>query len=127
MMRGKSHGQALIEFAMVIGVVVVLAIGAIQGLYAFYVTRQVRAATEEIADMAAVFGGDTGDVRAQVPGILVRYRLDANLADVAISPAPVPYLGEIDVSLTYRVSIPFYGLFNLPIPVQKVQRLSEGG
>ena len=126
-MRRKLRGQALIEFAMVVGVVIVLGIGAIQGLYAFYVTRQVRAAVEEVADVAAVFGGDSADVRAQVPGILARHRLDPDLADITITPAPVPYLGQVDVSCTYRVSIRFYGLFDLPIPAQRVQRLSEGG
>jgi len=126
-MRRKAHGQALIEFAMVIGVVLVLAIGAIQGLYAFYLTRQVRAAIEEVADVAAVFGGDGSDVRAQVPGILARHRLDADLAEITITPAPVPYLETVDISCTYHVSVRFYGLFDLPIPPQQVQRLSEGG
>lgn len=126
-MRRKARGQALIEFAMVIGVVIVLAVGAIQGLYAFYLTRQVRAAVEEVADVAAVFGGDTSDVRAQIPGILARHRLDPNLAEITITPAPVPYLGEVAVSCTYHVSVRFYGLFDLPIPPQQVQRLSEGG
>jgi len=126
-MGRKARGQALIEFAMVIGVVLVLAIGALQGLYAFYVTRQVRAAVEEIADMAAVFGGDTEEVRTQIPGILMRHRLDPDLTEITITPAPVPYLETIAVSGTYHVSIRFYGLFNLPIPPQHVQRLSEGG
>lgn len=126
-MGRKARGQALIEFAMVIGVVLVLAIGALQGLYAFYVTRQVRAAVEEIADVAAVFGGDTGEVRAQIPGILLRHRLDPDLSEITITPAPVPYLGEVEVSATYHVSVRFYGLFDLAIPPQQVQRLSEGG
>ena len=126
-MRGKGRGQSLIEFAVVIGVVVILAIGAIQSLYAFYLTRQVRAAAEEIADLAAVHGGDSDPVRQAIPGILRHHGLDQELADVGVEPTLAHYLDPITVTLTYEVSVRFYGLFDLPIPPQQVQRLSEGG
>jgi len=126
-MRRKGKGQSLIEFAVVLAVSIVLLVGAIQALYAYYLTRQVRAAAEEIANTASAYGGDTPEVRARIPQILALHRLDPTLAEVEIVPADAPYLEPITVTLTYRVSVRFYGLFDLPIPAQRVLRLSEGG
>jgi hypothetical protein len=123
----KGRGQALVEFALVIGIVVILAIGAIQALYTFYLTRQVRAAAEEIANVASIYGGDTEFVRQEIPAILGHHQLDPDLAQVEIEPVTALYLDPLTVTLNYNVSVPFYGLFNLPIPGQQVQRLSEGG
>lgn len=126
-MRKKLNAQAMIEFAVVIGVVVVLAIGAIQGLFAFYVTRQARAAAEEIADVAALYGADPDAVAEQVPAILAQHRLDEALAEWQIEPARATYLQPITVTLRYNLTVRFYGLFDLPIPPQQVRRLCEGG
>lgn len=126
-MRCKGKGQSLIEFAVVLAVSIILLVGAIQALYAYYLTRQVRAAAEEIASTAAAYGGDTPEVRDRVAEILSLHRLDPTLAEVEIVPADATYLEPITVTLTYRVAVRFYGLFDLPIPVQRVLRLSEGG
>lgn len=126
-MRARARGQSLIEFALVLAVAVVLAVGAIQSLYSFYLARQVRAAAEEIANVASAHGGDGDEVRAAVGDILAAHRLDPALAEVEIVPAAAPYLEPIAVTLTYRVTVRFYGLFDLSIPPQQVVRLSEGG
>lgn len=130
-MQRKRRGQALVEFALVIGVAVLLSIGAIQTLRTFYLTRQVRAAAEEIADLAAVLGGDTEELRQRVndpeSGILPLHRLDPLLAELEIDPPVAPYLEPIRVTLHYHASVRLYGLFDWPIPSQAVQRLSEGG
>lgn len=126
-MRARARGQSLIEFALVLAVAVVLAVGAIQSLYSFYLARQVRAAAEEIANVASAHGGDGDEVRAAVGDILAAHRLDPALAEVEIVPADAPYLEPIAVTLTYRVTVRFYGLFDLSIPPQQVVRLSEGG
>ncbi len=123
----KERGQAVVEFALVIGIVVILAIGAIQALHAFYLTRQARSAAEEIADIAAVHGGDTEYVRQEIPAILRHHQLDPDLARVEIVPAAATYLDPLTITLEYDVSVRFYGLFDLPIPGQQVRRLSEGG
>jgi hypothetical protein len=123
----KTKAQATIEFAVVIGVVIILAIGAIQSLFAFYVTRQVRAATEEIADVAAVHGADVDAIAEQVPAILAQHRLDGALAEWEIVPTPATYLEPITVTLRYNLAVRLYGLFDLPIPPQQVRRLCEGG
>lgn len=120
-------GQALVEFALVLGVVVILAVGAVQSLYAFNLTRRVRAAAEEIADLAAVHGGDAQTVRDQVPSILDLHRLDADLADLEIDPPTVGYLDPFTLTLSYNLTVRFYGLFELSIPPQQVRRLGEGG
>ena len=120
-------GQALVEFALVLGVVVILAVGAVQSLYAFNLTRRVRAAAEEIADLAAVHGGDAQIVRERVPSILDLHRLDANLAELEIDPPTVGYLDPFTLTLSYHVTVRFYGLFELGLPPQQVQRLGEGG
>jgi hypothetical protein len=112
---------------MVIAVTVLLAVGAIQSLHAYYLARQVRAAAEEIADLAAVHGGDTEQVRAQAAEVLEQHRLDPALAHLEIVPASATYLDPLTVTLTYNAVVRFYGLFDLPIPPQTVRRLSEGG
>jgi hypothetical protein len=117
----------LVEFAIVIGVVIVLAVGAIQSLYALYLTRQVRAAAEEIADLAAIHGGDAETVEQQIPAILQQHRLDEALAGWEIRPPSATYLETITVTLRYNVVVRLYGLLGLPIPAQQVLRLCEGG
>lgn len=129
-MGHKGKGQATIEMAIALGMLVVLAIGAIQTLYTFSLIRRVRAATEEIAAVAAISGGDTDYLRERVPDILGHYRLDEDLAEVQVHPpAPtiVPYLDPLEVTVRYAVTVRVYGLFDLPIPPQTVGRLSEGG
>ena len=125
-MRGKKKGQALLEFAAVLGVTVMLTVGAIQSLYAFYLTRQVRAAAEEIADLAAVYGGDAVPPE-EIALILDLHRLDSTRVEVDIVPAIVGYLDPFTLTLSYDVTIHFYGLFDLPIAAQRVRRLGEGG
>ena len=126
-MRAQTKAQATIEFAAVLGVFIVLAIGAIQCLHAYYITRQVRAAAEEIADVAAVHGADPDAIAAQVPAILAHHRLDEALAAWEVAPTPAAYLQPITVTLRYNLAVRLYGLFDLPIPPQQVRRLGEGG
>ncbi len=123
----KEKGQTTVEFALVFAVAVILSIGALQSVYAFYLTRQVRAATEEAADVAAVHGGDIQAVQENLPAILADHRLDPIHVSVSVEPAHAGYLEPITVTLHYDVSVRLYGLFDLPIPAQQVRRLSEGG
>ena len=125
--KEKGRGQAMVEFALVIAVTLLLAVGAIQSLHAYYLTRQVRAAAEEIADVAATHGGDNDEVRAQAEEILKVHRLDPTLAYLEIVPPSATYLDPLTVTLTYNAVVRFYGLFDLRIPPQSVRRLSEGG
>jgi len=126
-MRAKTRAQAMIEFALVIGVTIILAVGAIQGLFSFYITRQVRAAAEEIADLAAIHGADPEIIDQEVPAILSHHRLDEALAEWEVVPTPAAYLQPLVVTLQYNLTVRFYGLFELPIPAQQVRRLCEGG
>ncbi len=126
-MRQKGRAQATIEFAIVCGVAILLIVGAIQSLFAYYVTRQVRAAGEEIADLAAVHGGAAEEVEQAIPAILEEHRLDAALAEWQFDPPAASYLEPFTVTLRYNLVVRFYGLFELPIPPQQVRRLSEGG
>ena len=126
-MQRKGRGQALVEFAIVIGVAMVLAIGAIQALFCYYTVRQTRAAAEEIADLAAIHGGDTAVVRQEIPAILEGHRLDGTLAEITIEPPAAAYLDTITVTLRYNAEVRFYGLFTLRLPEQHVMRLCEGG
>ncbi len=123
----KEKGQTTVEFALVFGVAIILAIGAFQSVYAFYLTRQLRAATEEVADVAAIHGGDMQAVQESLPAILADHRLDLALVSVSIAPPYAGYLEPLTVTLNYDVSVRLYGLFDLPIPTQQVRRLSEGG
>lgn len=124
-MRRKTKGQALVEWALTIALVVVLIIGGIQLLYGLYVTRQVRAVAEDAVNTAAVYGGDTAEFQAQLPGILATYRLDPTLTTVSVDPPHGSYLEPLTVRVEYRATIRVYGLFDLPIPVQEARALSQ--
>ncbi len=124
-MRKKERGQALVETALVIGVVVLLVIGGIQLLQAFYTIRNVRAAAEDAVDLAAVYGGDTEEFRGQLPAILETYRLDPTLATVEVEPLQAGYLEVLTVTIMYPQVIRVYGLFELVIPPQEARALSQ--
>lgn len=124
-MRRKTKGQALVEWALTIALVVVLVIGGTQLLYGLYVTRQVRAVAEDAVNVAAVYGGDTAEFQAQLPGILATYRLDPSLATVSVDPPHGSYLEPLTVRVEYRATLRVYGLFDLPIPTQEARALSQ--
>lgn len=124
-MRRKERGQALVETALVIGVVVLLVVGGIQLLQAFYVIRSVRAAAEDAVDLAAVYGGDTEEFREEVSAILETHRLDPTLATVEVEPSRTDYLEVLTVRIRYPQVIRLYGLFDLVIPPQEARALSQ--
>ena len=124
-MRRKAHGQALVEWALTIGLVVVLLIGGVQFLYSVYLTRQVRAVAEDAVNVAAVYGGDTAEFQEQLPAILATYRLDPALTVVQVSPPHGSYLEPLTVRVEYPVTVRAYGLFDLPISAQEARALSQ--
>jgi hypothetical protein len=121
----KVKGQALVEWALTIALVVVLVIGGLQLLYSLYVVRQVRGAAEDAVNVAAVYGGDTEEFQAQLPGILATYRLDPTLATVSVDPPHGSYLEPLTVRVEYRATVRVYGLFDLHIPAQEARALSQ--
>ena len=124
-MRRKANGQALVEWALTIGLVVVLLIGGLQFLYSVYLTQQVRAAAADAVNVAAVYGGDTAEFQQQLPAILATYRLDPALAVVQVSPPHGSYLEPLTVRVEYQVTVRVYGLFDLPIKAQEARALSQ--
>lgn len=124
-MKQKANGQALVEWALTIGLVVVLLIGGMQFLYGVYLTRQVRAVAEDAVNVAAVYGGDTAELQEQLPAILATYRLDPALAVVQVSPSHGSYLEPLTVRVEYPVTVRAYGLFEVPIPAQEARALSQ--
>ncbi len=125
MKQKKAAGQALVEWALTIALVVVLVIGGTQMLYSLYVVRAARAAAEDAVNVAAVYGGDTAEFQGQLPGILATHQLDAALATVVVDPPQGSYLEPLTVRLEYRVTVRVYGLFDLPIPAQEARALSQ--
>ena len=124
-MKRKAKGQALVEWALTISLVVVLVIGSVQILYGLYVTRQVRAAAEDAVNVAAVYGGDTIAFQEQLPAILATHRLAPALVSVQVNPPQGSYLEPLTVRVEYRVTIQVYGLFDMAIPVQEARALSQ--
>ena len=124
-MKRKAKGQALVEWALSLSLVVVVIIGVVQVLYSMYVTRQVRAAAEDAVNVAAVYGGDTIAFQEQLPAILATYRLDPALVVVQVNPPQGSYLEPLTVRVEYQVTIRAYGLFDLPIAAQEARALSQ--
>lgn len=124
-MKAKTRGQALVETALVIGLVVLLIIGGIQFLYAFYTVRNVRAAAEEAVNTAAVYGGDTAEFQKHLPDILQTYHLVPTRTTVIVDPPQGRFLEPLTVTVVYSETVRIYGLFALPIPPQKARALSQ--
>lgn len=124
-MRKKEKGQALVETALVIALVVVLVVGGAQLLYGLYLTRSVRAAAEDAANAAAVYGGDTPEFREALPGILSTYRLDPALAAVTVDPPQAGFLEPLTARVEYAAVVKVYGLFDMTIPAQEARALSQ--
>lgn len=124
-MKRKKQGQALVEWALVIGGVVLLLVAGIQLLYGLYLTWQVRAVAADAVNVAVVYGGDTAAFQEQLPAILMTYRLDPALATVSVDPPRGSYLEPLTVRVEYRAIVRVYGLFALPIPVQEARALSQ--
>jgi Flp pilus assembly protein TadG len=125
-MKGRRvRGQAMVEWAITISLLVIIVIGGVQLLQGVYLTRNVRAAAEDAVELAAVHGGDTEDFRAQLPDVLATYRLDPDAATVVVSPTQGSYLQPITVRVDYRVTIRVYGVFDMAIPSQEARALSQ--
>jgi len=124
-MRTKQRGQALVELALILGLLVILVIGGLQMLQAFYVVRNVRAAAEDAVTLASIHGGDTAAFREQIGDILSTYRLDAEIADIQVNPPQGSYLRPLTVRIEYAATIHVYGLFDIDIPPQQARALSQ--
>ncbi len=124
-MKRKAKGQALVEWALSLSLVVVFVIGSVQALYGLYVMRQVRAVAEDAVNVAAVYGGDTTEFQEQLPAILATHRLDPALATVQVNPPQGSYLEPLTARVEYRVTVRLYGLFDMAIPAQEARALSQ--
>ncbi len=120
-----SSGQALVEWALSIGFLVLLIIGGVQLLFSLYQTRNARGAAEDAANLAAICGGDTVEFREQLPAILATYRLDEQMVTLTVDPPQGNYLEPLTIRLDYALVVRVYGLFEVPIPVQETRALSQ--
>jgi len=121
----KAKGQALLETALVLGLLVLLIVGGLQLLQALYTVRNIRAAAEDAVNVAAVCGGDTEEFREQVPAILRTYRLNPDRTVVVVTPPQGGFLEPLTVTVAYSETIRVYGLFDLSLPPQKARALSQ--
>lgn len=121
----KARGQALVETALVIGLIVLLVIGGAQLLYGLYLTRNVRAAAEDAVSTAAVYGGDTEEFRERLQDILQTYRLVPTRTCVTVDPPQGRFLEPLTVRVEYSATVRVYGLFDIAIPPQEARALSQ--
>ncbi|MEM3554634.1 MAG: TadE/TadG family type IV pilus assembly protein [Candidatus Micrarchaeaceae archaeon] len=124
-MKAKTRGQALVETALVIGLVVLLVVGGMQLLYALYTVRNVRAAAEDAVSTAAVYGGDTEEFRERLQDILQTYRLVPTRTTVIVDPPQGRFLEPLIVRVEYSETVRVYGLFSIVIPPQEARALSQ--
>lgn len=72
-MRKRSRavrGQTLIEFALVIGIIAILAIGIAEGYFVFRAYTSASDAAEVGAETAAIFGGDVPEIQTAIESSL---------------------------------------------------------
>ena len=103
--RHKLHredGAAAVEFALIVGLLMMLVFGMMEYGLAFWQIQSLRAATREGARVAAV-GGDTSQVQAAVVNASTG-ALPAGFGGIAISPAGgCPADGDIDQAVTVTI------------------------
>ena len=103
--RHKLHredGAAAVEFALIVGLLMMLVFGMMEYGLAFWQIQSLRAATREGARVAAV-GGDASQVQAAVVNASTG-ALPAGFGGITISPAGgCPTDGDIDQAVTVTI------------------------
>ena len=98
----REEGAAAVEFALIVGLLMMLVFGMMEYGLAFWQIQSLRAATREGARVAAV-GGDTSQVQAAVVNASTG-ALPAGFGGITISPAGgCPSDGDIDQAVTVTI------------------------
>jgi Flp pilus assembly protein TadG len=101
---GREDGAAAVEFALIVGLLVMLVFGMMEYGLAFWQVQNLRAATREGARVAAV-GGDTAQVTDAVVGASAG-ALPAGFGGISVSGGgcPEPSAGNpVDQSVTVSI------------------------
>lgn len=103
----REDGAAAVEFALIVGVLVILLFGMLQFGLAFFELQNLRAASREGARAGAV-GADEGEIRAEVASsslgsidaanaaILVQHSYDTSIASPTWADGPCPAFADPD-------------------------------
>ena len=98
----REEGAAAVEFALIVGLLMMLVFGMMEYGLAFWQIQSLRAATREGARVAAV-GGDASQVQAAVVNASTG-ALPAGFGGITISPAGgCPTDGDIDQAVTVTI------------------------
>lgn len=116
-MRGTRHeqrGAALVEFAFVLPVLLILLFGIVEFAVAFNRAQAVEAAAREGARLASISTSTSGDVSTRVDEALAGITTDGAVS-VSVSPGGQPCFGRqgepvsVTVSTPHNVNIPLFG------------------
>lgn len=98
----REEGAAAVEFALIVGLLMMLVFGMMEYGLAFWQIQSLRAATREGARVAAV-GGDASQVQAAVVNASTG-ALPVGFGGITISPAGgCPTDGDIDQAVTVTI------------------------
>lgn len=112
-LRRRSGGQALVELAIVLPLLLFLIVGGMS----LFVRNLYRSAVDEAAEQAAWAAARTGGDSGAVQAVIQRSIPFVSLDELDVSVASTGYHDEVAVTVVYRgtaiTSLPF---FNSPLP-----------
>lgn len=112
--EGNQRGAALVEFAFVLPVLLILLFGIVEFAVAFNRAQAVEASAREGGRLAAISTTSTGDVTTRVNDALAGISLDGAVS-VSVNPGGQPCFGRqgeqvtVTVSTPHDVNIPLFG------------------
>ncbi|MDA2979893.1 MAG: TadE/TadG family type IV pilus assembly protein [Actinomycetota bacterium] len=120
-MRFES-GSAVVEFALIMPLVLVLLLGVVEVAVIARTEIQLVHATREGAREAAA-SPDTSRAAAAVRGALGSNRSDARIA--VSRPSTVGHKATVTVSLPYRIATPIFGGFTVTLSSTATMRVER--
>lgn len=125
--RPGERGAALVEFAFVAPILLILLFGIVEFAVAFNRAQAVEASAREGARLASISTTTSGDVTTRVNDALAGIALDGAVS-VSVSPGGQPCLGRqgeqvsVTVSTPHDVNIPLFGDQTITLSSQAVFR-----
>lgn len=118
-----DRGSAVVEFAVVVPMLVLLLLAVVQVGLALHVRSTLQSAAAEGARVAAVSGGDPAVARARVGSALAASFADGVVESVSVTPVRASGLAVVEVEI--RARLPLVGLLGPAVLVVRGHATAE--
>jgi len=116
--RKKRRGAAVVEFALVVPVFILLVFGMVEFGRAVMVQQVLVNASREGARQAVLDGSTVAEVESRIEGYLSASTIDGALIEYEVNGVIVgnPSVAKFGDAVTVRISVPFDSVSWLPVP-----------